>query len=72
MPKIRLEACRVNAGLTQKELANLLGVSNATIVSWEKGATEPTYSQLKKISELSGVPLDFIFIPDKSDLIELK
>lgn len=63
MPKISLEAARVNAKLTQKELAEILGVSNATIVNWEKGNSEPNLSQLRKISELSGIPLDFIFLP---------
>lgn len=67
MPKITLEAARVNAGLTQKELAELLGVSNVTVVNWEKGNTEPTISQLKVISDLSGIPMDFIFIPEKSN-----
>ena len=66
MPRISLEAVRVNAKKTQKEWAELLGVSNATIVSWEKGNTEPNLSQLRKMSELSGVPMDFIFVPDKS------
>ena len=55
MPKISLEAARVNAKLTQKELAEILGVSNATIVNWEKGNSEPNLSQLRKISELSGI-----------------
>lgn len=63
MPKISLEAARVNAKLTQKELAKILGVSNATIVNWEKGNSEPNLTQLRKISELSGIPLDFIFLP---------
>lgn len=67
MPRISLEAARVNAGLTQKELANILGISNSTVINWEKGNTEPSISQLKKISELSGIPMDFIFIPDKSN-----
>lgn len=67
MPKISLEAARINAKLTQKELANILGVSNATIVNWEKGLTEPNLSQLKKISELSGIPMDFIFVPEVSN-----
>jgi transcriptional regulator with XRE-family HTH domain len=71
MPRISLEAARVNAGLTQKELAEMLGVSNVTIVNWEKGNSEPSVSQLRKISELSGIPMDFIFIPDKSNKIEL-
>ena len=67
MPKISLEAVRVNAKKTQKEWASLLGVSNATVVNWEKGNTEPSLSQLRKMSELSGVPMDFIFVPDKSN-----
>lgn len=67
MPKISLEAARVNAKLTQKELAEILGVSNSTIVNWEKGITEPNLSQLKKISELSGIPMDFIFVPEQSN-----
>lgn len=64
MPRISLEAARVNAKLTQKELAELLGVSNVTIVNWEKGKSEPSAAQLRKISELSGIPMDFIFIPE--------
>ena len=63
MPKISLEAARVNAKLTQKELAEILGVSNATIVNWERGNSEPNLTQLRKISELSGIPLDFVFLP---------
>ncbi len=67
MPKISLEAVRVNAKMTQKEWAERLEVSNTTVVNWEKGKTEPSLSQLRKMSELSGVPMDFIFVPDKSN-----
>ena len=67
MPKISLEAVRVNAKMTQKEWASKLGVSNSTVVNWEKGNTEPSLSQLREISRLSGVPMDFIFVPDKSN-----
>lgn len=67
MPKISLEAVRVNAGMTQKEWAKELGVSNVTVVNWEKGITEPSLSILRKMSKLSGIPMDFIFVPDKSN-----
>lgn len=67
MPKISLEAVRVNAKMTQKEWAEMLEVSNTTVVNWEKGKTEPSLSQLRKMSKLSGVPMDFIFVPDKSN-----
>ena len=67
MPKISLETVRVNAKMTQKEWASKLGVSNSTVVNWEKGNTEPSLSQLREMSRLSGVPMDFIFVPDKSN-----
>ena len=67
MPKISLEAVRVNAKMTQKEWASKLGVSNSTVVNWEKGNTEPSLSQLREMSRLSGVPMDLIFVPDKSN-----
>lgn len=67
MPRITLEAVRVNAGKTQKEWAKLLGVSNTTVINWEKGNTEPSLSVLRKMSRLSGIPMDFIFVPDKSN-----
>lgn len=70
MPRISLEAVRVNAKMKQKEWAKILGVSQATVVNWEKGNTEPTLSQLRRMSELSGIPMDFIFVPDKFNLVE--
>lgn len=71
MPRISLEAARVNAKMTQREWAKILGVSQSTVVNWEKGNTEPTLSQLRKMSEISGIPMDFIFVDDKSILIEV-
>ena len=65
MPRISLEAVRVNAKMTQKEWAEKLGVSNTTVVNWEKGNTEPSLSQLREMSRLSGVPMVFIYVPDK-------
>lgn len=71
MPRISLKAARVNANMEQREWAENIGVSVATVINWEKGNTEPTLSQLRKISELSGIPMDFIFVPDKSNLVEV-
>ena len=67
MPRISLEAVRVNANMTQKEWAERLGVSNNTVVNWEKGNSEPSLSKLREMSQISGIPMDFIFVPDKSN-----
>lgn len=67
MPRISLESARVNAKLTQRELAEKLNVSVGTVNNWENGRSEPTLSQLRKISEISGIPMDFIYVPEKSN-----
>ena len=68
MPNINisLKAARVNANLTQRELAEKLNVTIDTVLNWENGRSEPKLSQLRQISELSGIPMDFIFVPDES------
>lgn len=63
---ISLKAARTNAGMTQKEWAENLDVTVDTVLNWESGKSEPKLSQLKRISELSGIPMDFIFVPIKS------
>lgn len=35
--KTHVKAARVNAGLTQKELAALMRISETTMIKWEKG-----------------------------------
>lgn len=64
--RISLEACRVNARLTQAEEAEKLGVAKSTINNWESGKSEPSTSQLRAISKLSGIPMDFIFVLNES------
>ena len=65
-PRIFLAAARVNARMNQREFAEYMGVDVSTITNWEKGKSEPSASQLRKISEVSGIPMDFIFIPEQS------
>lgn len=62
VPRISIAACRVNAKLNQRKFAEKVGVSLATVANWELGKTEPDLSQLRTISELSGIPMDFIFV----------
>lgn len=64
--RISLVAARVNAGLKQREMAKILGVDTNTIHNWENAKSEPTASQLRKISEISGIPMDFLFVSVKS------
>ena len=64
-PKITLEAARVNAGLTLKEAAKLIGVSVATLHKWAQDSSDIKISQSKKIEEVYGYPREYIFFGNK-------
>ena len=64
--KISLAAARKNAGLTQKEVAERLRVSNKTLINWENGITEPSFASLQMMSDMYEIPIDNIFLPLKS------
>ncbi len=61
--KITLAAARVNAGLTQEDVARELHVSKQTIINWEKGKCAVGYAQAKALEALYGIPMDNIFLP---------
>lgn len=60
MLKISLEAARVNAGLSQKEVANALGVSNKTVSGWEKGKSLPNAERIAQLCDLYKISYDNI------------
>lgn len=62
IPKISLNAARVNAGLTQEQAAKAIGKTKQTIVNWETGKTGIKYSDLVKLSELYRMPVEYIDI----------
>jgi putative transcriptional regulator len=53
---------RTLKGLTQKGLAEELGVSRTTVMNWETGRVVPnlTIAQIKKLCEVLEVPLEQI------------
>lgn len=65
--QISMAAARVNARMTQTEAAREMSVSKNTIVNWEKGLTSPTVPQARKLASIYGIPLDYIFLPGKSN-----
>lgn len=65
--QISLAAARVNAEMTQEDTAREMHVSKQTVVNWEKGNSEPTISQSRALSALYKMPLEYIFLPEKSN-----
>lgn len=63
--KITLKAARVNAGLTQEEVAKKVKKSKNTIVNYESGKRSPDMVTGKALAELYGCSVDdLIFLPD--------
>lgn len=58
--KWRLSACRIQAGYSQAEVAEILGCSDKTIVSWETGKTAPKMEKAQELSDLYGIPLAYM------------
>ncbi|HJB41832.1 MAG TPA: helix-turn-helix domain-containing protein [Candidatus Gemmiger avicola] len=46
----RIKAARKKAGLTQKQLADKLGISFQTIAQWETGSRKPKIDTLRRIA----------------------
>lgn len=61
--RISLKAARVNANLSQREAAKLLGVNRATLHSYEEGRTVPNWDVVKRIEAVYNMPADYIFFP---------
>lgn len=69
--KDTLRTIRIKLGLTQKEAAKLLGVSESTLRSWEKDSSNISYSSIRKIEEVYGVEQQYIFFGSESTFSEL-
>lgn len=63
---VSIAAARVNADMTQQQFADALGVDKCTVYNWENGKGTPSAVALRKISEISKIPMDYIFVPAKS------
>ena len=53
-----IRQARKAAGLTQEQLAAMLGMTQGAIAQWENGLTHPSYSVLKPLAAALGLTLD--------------
>lgn len=61
-----IKAIRKERNLTQKELADLLYVTDKTVSSWENGRTVPDIYTLEKLSTVFGIPMNDLMQGDIS------
>lgn len=65
--KNRMEEKRKVQGLTQQQLAVLLGVSRQTIISLESGKYNPSILLAHRIAQTFGVRIEDIFLFEEDE-----
>ncbi len=65
--KNRIEEGRKAQGMTQQQLAALLGVSRQTIISLESGKYNPSILLAHKIAQTFGVRIEDIFLFEEDE-----
>ena len=51
---------RKRKGIKQNDLADMLGVKQYVISSWETGRSEPNISQICKLADILEIPTDYL------------
>ena len=67
----RLKTLRKEAGLTQVDVAEKLGISQPAYASWERGVKKPTQENLVKIAQVLNVSVDYLVGNSEEELDEL-
>lgn len=61
--KITLKAARVNAGLSQDDVAIAMHKSNKTIGLWETGKVDIDFANFKELCNLYKIDKDNVILP---------
>ena len=65
MIKLTMAAARTNAGLTQAEIAEIIGVSRVSVNKWENGVFTPSARHMQKFCEAVNLPAELILVPGR-------
>lgn len=66
MPKLTIEAVRVNSGLTQAEMADKLGITRTYYCNMEKGKVPIKSVYVYSICQITGFGVDDIILPERT------
>ncbi len=57
---IKLYELRTEKGLSQRNIAKILNISQGTYNNWENGKTEPSIAQLIELSKFFEISVDYL------------
>lgn len=63
----RLQELRKEAGYSQEQLAELLGVSRQAVSKWESGQTNPDINNVGRLSEIYNKSTDYIIFGEERE-----
>ena len=66
----RIKMLRKEAGISQKQLGDALGVAQTTISAWESGRNEPDYDSIRKMAEILYTSADYLMGYSNEDTSE--
>lgn len=69
--QLTLKAARVNKGYTQKQAAELLGITRDTLSNYERGKSYPDVPIIKKIEKLYQVKYEAIIFFVKNNTLSV-
>ncbi len=58
----RIKKWRLEQGLFQRDLAKIIGVSEITIVNWERGGTRPDRKNSERLKTILRDPKDYCLV----------
>ena len=64
---MRIKEVREEKGFSQRQLAEIVGVSAVTVLNWENGIYEPGATDLIKLSGALGVSVDYLLENEGKD-----
>lgn len=62
-----LKYYRMKKGLSQQEVATLLGVAQSTVAMWENGTNTPRVKRLLQLAELYGCTMEELLREDPNE-----
>ena len=65
-----IKELRVEKGLSQAQLAKLVGVTQGAIYFWEKGINEPTAGYVKQLAKIFSISTDDLLSYESSGMNE--
>lgn len=53
---------RVRANMTLDDVCAVLGITQPTLMKWERDTSKLPFDKLQRLTDLYGIPLEYVFI----------